>query len=460
MHISTKRIFSNATANLFAGLINSIYNIILPGIIISYFSKQEFSAWTLGLQMYVYVQVLTLGINTAIAKFISSEAEVGEDISKTVLAGFMSNLAIFFVSTIVVFLFSSLYPTSIYKELDDIHRLTTVCFIFGLSATFQTFGMLPIGVFTGLHKSLVHVSVQAIFKLLCVLFVFAAVQLKVGFTSISIILAICVSANVPVLYYLLYIKVLKYFSVNFLTFERNFIIGQCKQLFYYCKPLALWSICTLSVNGLQLLLVGYFQPEQVSAFSLSLTLITTFIGLVGAGMSPLVTAGSALYAEKNNLKLNELTWNASLITAILLLCIIIGYWLIGDYFISLWVGNGYAAQINSIMPLFLTSVCIRTLILPLAMLQLATYTSSKTSLPAIAEASLCLILSICLGPSFGIHAILFSLIASSIVGLILGFKYIVNNIIYLENAIKKNVFILLCVSVFVYLALYVCFFIL
>ncbi len=70
-----KRFTSNASANIVGGLGTALYNLVLPSLVVHKLNADDFSIWSLGLRVMIYVQVLGFGVQTVLDRFIAVDNE-------------------------------------------------------------------------------------------------------------------------------------------------------------------------------------------------------------------------------------------------------------------------------------------------------------------------------------------------------------------------------------------------
>jgi len=77
----TRRWLGNSAANVVGGLSAALFNLLIPAIVSRRLPPEQFSAWGLALQIVTYVNLLGLGLQTAMARAISQANEQNDRVN-------------------------------------------------------------------------------------------------------------------------------------------------------------------------------------------------------------------------------------------------------------------------------------------------------------------------------------------------------------------------------------------
>lgn len=421
-----KRFTSNAGANIIGGIGTAIYNLILPSIVVHRLNPEDFSIWSLGIQVIIYIQVLGFGVQTAIARFISADNEIGNKVGifSTVMAGRKILRILMLLGIITSVLLMIIYPL-FFNGLN--HSGVTVlryCILaFGLSSSLQLLSLLPIGFFTGLHKNYIHVLAQLFGRIISILIIYLLVKAEASITVLSVGLSIGLVIPCGLLVYIMNKSQL--FTTEIIMETQAY--DRDKELISYCKVLAVWSFCMLFVNGFQPFIAGYFDIRNVGIYSLAFTFIMVMVGLQQAVMAPILTLGSALWGKNEKEKIFELYKISTIACCCILIFSIIFLFFFGHILISIWIGNAYALNVYNIVMLLALSNAIRNILSPYSLLLIAIGSHRKAYMPAIIEATAIIILCSLLGDKYGVNGVAYGAIGASIISIVtnpmLTFKY-------------------------------------
>ncbi|MGX4640654.1 hypothetical protein [Massilia sp. SYSU DXS3249] len=387
----------------------------MPALTVRYLSKLEFSVWTLVLQVIVYVHVFGFGLQTVITYYIARlNAQGSVEAQRTTVRAALTLAACFtaaasFVVVVLVALYPYLFST-VPAELTTEFRIAIA--VLGFSAAFQLMALVPAGVFFGLHRNIIPVASQVLVRALCLVSLWCAIQLEAGLLTLSITLAVCGALLVP---------------ANFLaackwagTMFRPLAAGDrstVKDLFHHCSGLAVWNVTMLLVNGMDVLLVGYFDFGRVAAFSLAATAITIFVGVIQALLNPLVALGSSLHAQPDQAgSLQALLIRASRYCSAFLILVLVGFVLVGGPVLELWTGPAYVGEVAPFLMVLLLAQAVRNLMAPYAVLLISVGMQRKALLPAMVEGVVNLGTSIVLAQQMGAMGVAYGTLIGAVAG--------------------------------------------
>ncbi|EZP41367.1 polysaccharide biosynthesis C-terminal domain-containing protein [Janthinobacterium lividum] len=423
---SLRKLFlKNAVANVIGGIGTTLFNLLLPALVVRHLGKLEFSLWSLSLQILIYMQLFGFGLQTAMTKFIAHGNEISDlnDQRKTIKAGlalvsFFSFFAVFAVVLLAVF-----YPL-FFKNIpeDLVGEFRTCIAILGMSAAFQLFALVPSGMFVGLHRNIVPVSGLLLTRMSSLFFIWLVLSNGGTLLEISVVLALCGVMILPISYF--YAKkwggeVVK----NLGTIDW----ARCKELFYYCSSLAVWSVAMLFVNGIDLVIVGHYDFEKVASYSLAITAISILVGVMQAVLGPLVAIGSASFAkEDKQVRLPKLLAISSAGCAIFLVFVILLFFFFGKFLLSLWVDLSYVDDVYALLSIMLFAHAIRSLLSPYSLLLLSIAEHKKAFMPAIIEGVVNLSFSLMLAPSYGVIGVVYGTLIGAIAGVASALIFVVD----------------------------------
>ena len=425
--VTRSRFLTGISANVLGGAGSTIFNLLVPALLVKHLGKLEFSLWSLALQVLVYLQICGFGLQTAITKFIAQGNELNDivDQRKTVKAGLVLIAGSTLLAVGLVALLAACYPLLFEDIPPSMVGEFRICIAFlGLSAAGQLLAQVPAGIFIGLHRNFIPVLGLLTTRIigLCVL----AIMLEngAGLVTTVIMFSICAGLVVPLNYYaLLRLRGGIFRTLAALNLDRLI------ELLRYCGGLTIWSVCMLFVSGLDMVLVGHYDFGKVAAYSLCATAVTIFLGVMQAFMSPLLAIGSALFANPaRHVELPQLLIKSSQFCAGFLVMTVFAYFLIGRYALSLWIDTQYINDVRRILSVLLVSVSIRNLMVPYSILLVAVGRHSGAFLPAIAEGAVNLIASLLLVREYGAIGVAFATVLGAIAGVLMSLFFVVDKV--------------------------------
>lgn len=414
----SRRWLGNSSANLIGGASAAAFNLALPAIVSRHLTTAEFAAWSLALQIVAYITLLGLGLQTATARAIA-QAEGRQD-TKAMLdiaraARSISTWATAAAAMAAVLL-AACYPLlfpSIPDDLLGAFRLAVL--LIGLSTASQLMALVPMGVFQGLHRNVVFVSVQVAMRLLAVAMVWAGASAGITLLGLAALLAASSALLWPTLRWLMRSRLPWSRMIDTVGLDR----ARRRELFDYCASLSIWGVATLLVNSVGVIMVGHVAFEQTGTYSLAMSASTVLAGLLGAVFSPLVTTGAALRAQPErqgelpSLLMKSTVWCAVLLNLLFLVCLV----LVRDI-IGLWVGPGFVAPLTPLLLTLVGAHALRNLGTPYAMMLLATGLHRRALLTGVAEGVCNLVATVLLGQRFGVVGIASGTLVGAVAGLV------------------------------------------
>lgn len=411
-----RRWLGNSAANLVGGLSAAAFNLLMPAILLRYLPPDQFSAWSLALQVVTYVNLLGLGLQTATARAIAqSEGRNDEGgMRKIIRAAHSIAVGATIAAMVAVLLLVVTYPLlfpSIPSELLPTFR--AVLLLIGLSTATQLLALVPMGVFQGVHRNIVFVATQVVIRVVTVILVWAGVRSGLQLLGIATTVALCALTLYPVIRKLMHRLLAWAIDAQEIVVDRPLRI----ELLNYCASLSVWSVSTLLVNSVGIVMVGRVAFEKTGVYSLAMAAATVLAGLLGAIFSPLVTAAAALHAQPSRrAELPALLIKSTQICAVCLYLMFAAVLLLHRQVIELWVG---ASFVDSLAPLLLILVgahALRNLCTPYAMILLATGMHRRALMTGVAEGLSNLVATIVLGQWFGLVGIACGTLVGALTG--------------------------------------------
>lgn len=397
------RWLNNSLVNLIGGLATAAVNVLLPAVVAKHLTGDSFSLWNLSLQIVAYVNLLSLGLQTATARAVAHAAEAELDgLQKLPLilsaarsiARWASAAALILVGILVVsypLLFPGVSLTSIWD-----FRLTLA--VFGLSAALQILAQPEMGVFQGLHRNEVFVGVQTLVRVLVVLFVWLGVQAQQPMSVLAVLMATATALLWPAMRVAVANGVPWAGGVGGVAIDLAFR----RDLMLYCGTLSVWSISMLMVNSAGIAIVGRIDFSLVGPYAIAMTAASVLVGFLGAALSPLLTTAAGLYAtELTRTQLPALLVRATVATSVGLNLLMVLIILLHQQIIRYWVGDNFVAATAPLLLILVGSHCLRNILAPYSMMLLASGLHKRALGSAVFEGIVSLMASILLGSLCG-----------------------------------------------------------
>lgn len=451
-----KRFTSNAGANIIGGIGTAIYNLILPSIVVHRLNPEDFSIWSLGIQVIIYIQVLGFGIQTAIARFVSADNEISNKVGifSTVVAGKKILRILMFLGVIISVLLMMVYPLFFNGLSHDGVTVLRHCILaFGLSSSLQLLSLLPIGFFTGLHKNYIHVLAQLFGRIISIIIIYLLVKAEASITVLSVGLSVGLIIPCGLLVYIMNKSQL--FTTEIIMETQIYDRG--KELISYCKVLAVWVFCMLFVNGIQPTIAGFFDIKHVGHYSLAMTLVMVMVGLQQAIMAPIVTVGATLHASQKNRELFRMLKLSTVMCFFVLFFSVIFFVICGRYIVKVWLGNDYVMYVYPILIALVTTNAIRNILSPYSLLLIATGAHKNAHVPAMIEAVCAVLFMSISGCLYGALGVAQGSILASIAGVCANLWVTLKQVDFIKKSERSIVLLIIFVALILIISCYAVF---
>lgn len=414
------RWFGNSLVNLLGGLATAGTNVLLPAVVVHHLSAEAFSVWNLALQMVVYVNLLSMGLQTATARAVAHAAEANQTPASRLpeivhaarsIAHGASGAAVLLVALLVA-VYPLLFP-SVSTEMVVDFRVTLA--LFGLASVTQILAQVDMGVFQGLHRNVVFVSVQMLARLLTVLAVWLAVQLQQPMVVLAAAMAVASALLWPGMR-MAFVRGLPWAA----SVGRAQLDRACRRdLLHYCGSLSVWSLSMLLVNSVGIVLVGGYDFVMAGPYAIAMSATTVLAGLFGALLSPLMTTAAALHANADTRhRLPALLMRATLGVSVGLNLLALLVVLLHSWILRLWVGESFVATTGPLMLVLVGAHCLRNIGAPYALMLLATGLHRRALVSAVFEGIANVVASIVLGMYWGALGVALGSLVGSVVGIV------------------------------------------
>ncbi len=411
----------NALANVASGASAALLAIVLPPVLVRALSAEVYATWALILQIGAYTALLNFGIQTAVGRFVARYDETGETgrrdelvstawavLSASAAAGI---LAMLLLSAFLPEFFPRI-PAAVRREAQG--SLAWVGTSLALGLPFSVF----MGIFIGRQSNGIPAVIQVVSRLA---------------TGVGIYL-VCIFS--PTL-----LSMAKVFAgVNFCTYAFQYLVhrrwnGDCDirpglagrsawaDLWDYCFSLTVWSLASLMVSGLSLVIVGRLDFGAVAAFAIASGLVTFISGLQGAVFNVLIPVGAVLQVDTDGDRLRRMLLNSTRYGVLLLLASGLPLFVFGDFLLKYYVGPKWIPQTLPLLQLLVVGNLIRLSAVPYVSLLIGTGQQRLVIASPLLEGFTNLLSSVFLGLRFGARGVAVGTILGAVVGLVFHILY-------------------------------------
>jgi len=409
----------NSAANSIRLGVSALVSILLPAYLTHHLPVQTYGAWVLILQLGAYVGYLDFGVQTAVSKYIAEYEAKNDDAGcgRCASVGFAIMLAASILGVLVTLILAwqvpalfSHIPVTLVREV----RISLLFVGLSLSATLAT--SVFSAIFLGLQRYQVPMMTGVISRILYGVVLCAAV-----FLHSNLIVMGAAAAAVNVATALLQVVMWKKLASQVRVSLHALDFKMVRQMLEYCAILTLWSACMLFINGIDVTIVGHYAFSEVAYYSIATSPTSLVLMVLGAVMSPLLPATSALSVERSSEEMGNILLRTTRYAAIILLVTGLPM-LVGGYLVlRLWVGAAYAQHSVQFLRILLLANILRNLCAPYATMVVATSKQRYATASGVVEAIVNLVSSIWLAKYMGAMGVALGTLVGALVGVAVHF---------------------------------------
>jgi O-antigen/teichoic acid export membrane protein len=404
----------NAAANVVRGGAAAMVAIILPPFLTRLMSAELYGTWSLVLQLSAYVGYLDFGIQTAVGRFVAQanemrDADHRDQIVSTAFVGLTAAGVTAIGGTLgLAVLLPRIFqhvPSAMVGDARVALLLVAASLAIGLPASVFN------GVFVGLQHYEIPAAIIGGSRILSAFLVILVVKNGGGLTRMAGVVGVVNLASYAV-QYLIY----RWMAPE-MRFSAQLVSRKTgRELLDYCSGLTVWSLAMLLVTGLDVLLVGYFQFEELAYYAVAATIITFLSGLQNAVFGVMIPSTAIQHARGDSKELGRVMITATRYGTFLVLLTGLPLVFAARHILSLWVGPSYALHGARILQVLVLANMVRLSATPYAITLVGTGQQRLAVVTALLEASSNLLVSIIAGYVFGAVGVAIGTLFGSFVG--------------------------------------------
>jgi O-antigen/teichoic acid export membrane protein len=414
----TRKILKGSASNVARVLLSFVVAFVLPPLLVHRMPPAEYGAWVLILQCSGYMNLLDLGLQTAVGKFVAEHDALEDRKSSSHLLS--SSFAVLCVTGLVgglVVVTIALRAPTLFHQMpaylvgDFRIGLLAVGLSTAIALPFGAF----LGVFTGLQRYGFPTGLAIASKILSS--VTLAVLLLNHGTLLQLVWAIALF-NVATA--LAQFAGWKRYARDRVDFGWHLVTRVASsRLMKYGGTLSLWSLAGLLISGLDIIIVGHFDFSNTGYYGIAASATNVMLMIVAGIFNPLLPAVSSLQAGQAHERIAWLTIESTRYCA-LLLCLFGLPLAFGAYpLLRLWVGHTYAIHCALFLDVLVLGNAIRQLGFPYSLVVMATGKQHLATFAGLAEAFVNVSVSLYLVQKIGAIGVAIGTVAGAFVGIAL-----------------------------------------
>ncbi len=390
--------------------------LVLPPLLVHRLAPAEYSAWVLILQCSAYVNLLDLGLQTAVGKFVAEyDAVGGRKLGSQILS---SSFAILCVSAMI----GTVGIAIITWQVPRLFHQTPPALVGDLRAGILTIGLstvfaLPFGAFLAVFTGLQRYGFPTVLALVSKIVSSAALAgLLLMHGTLLQLVWVMAAFNVAT-------AVGQFFgwrkyARDRVGFSWKLIDREvASRLIRYGSVLSIWAIAGLLISGLDMVIVGHYDYKDTGYYGIASAVTNFMVIVIGSLFAPLMPAVSSLQSGRTSTQIGELTIKTTRYCS-LLLCLAAMPLVFGAYpLLKLWVGHNYAIRSALFLQILVLGNAIRQFGYPYALVAIATGKQHLATIAGVVEALVNISISIYLVQRVGALGVAVGTLAGAFVSL-------------------------------------------
>lgn len=384
--------------------------IVVPPFLVRTLTHEEYGAWALALQIAGYVLVLGFGLQGAVGRFVAlargAAAKAVRD-GVFVAAVHMASVAAL-VGIVLTGIAAAVLPYFLSEMPDalagDFRSALLLC---GAAAALSLAGTPFTGMFLGEHRAHVPAMIVLLGRATqCVLLVVAA--LRFG-TLQALAVAYCLGQLLITVGQLAARRASG--SVRLL---QPASADRYRELWRFCAPFVLWNSLAALTFGSDLLIVSKVDFGATPYYAVSLTVATTFVGLLAAAYNSLLPAAARLVGTADRRALLHMLLRGGRLGVGISIALGLPLVLAGAGPLELWVGASYAEAAAPYLALLILAQILRLSMSMYGSVTIAAGRHRAVVLAPVLDASVALVVGIGLGVRFGAMGVAVGMLAGAV----------------------------------------------
>jgi O-antigen/teichoic acid export membrane protein len=444
---TAKGYLSDSGASLLRSVAGGVAGIIVNPLVIRSLTEEQYSGWVLALSVGAYVSFAENGVGTAVVRYVSSDRSGKETATVkfvatagafTAIAG-LSAIGLVSGLTFLTGFFFGDAPADLYRSLRFAAIFCMVSSFFGLwTNTANSYFLARHQSMRGALVSIGTIVVNSI----------AIVLVARRFHSIvALSVAVCSIATVQAILLLFLIakqtgrRVVYPSSVNRVDFGR---------IWSHCVGTGWWSVATLLISGLDLLIVARVDFGSVGAYGIAGRLMLLVLTLLSATTTPLLSVAARIHSAGEPAAVTRFLVKSSRYVNCLNALLSGVFFVAAPGIVGLFAGRNYIDPSVWILRFLLIGNFIRQLGGVLGVVMVATGEHRKAVIPPIAEGLVNVVVSVVLGTWLGAVGVAIGTVCGATVTVVLYVLYVFPKFtafelswgVFFSDFLKPSLFIL------------------
>lgn len=342
-------IFRNITSNWAALIVNTVLSFVIAPIVVNHLGSVYYGIWTLLMQFTGYLWLFDFGVRESVIKYVAQYHASGErdKLQATVQTAVSVYAVVSALGLVAVGAISWALPVLFNLPPEAVPAARIAAFLTGTTVAQSFLANVFAGVLMGLQRFYLVARVSVLFSVARSVLIYVLLTHGYGIIALSVVqFAMSLISNGWV--YRLCRVHLPDVSFGIIRPARD----EVKKLLTYGQYVLIANIGDKIIFATDALVIGIFLPiAALTPYAVAGTLIghlRSFITSMASVFNPLT---SSLEASRDKAALAQVVEGGCKAAMLLGLPVCIGLIMLGERFISLWMGPVYAAEASTVLTL-------------------------------------------------------------------------------------------------------------
>lgn len=395
-----RKVLQGSASNLTRVFVSMLVGLVLPPLLVHRLQPAEYSAWVLILQCGSYINLLDLGLQTAIGKFVAEYDAAGDRVAngRVLSSAFVILCASATAGAIAILLVAWLVPQIFHQmPVALIGEMRVGILAVGLSMAFA----LPFGAFLAAFTGLQRYGFPTLVALLSKGISSAALAAVVLMNGTLVELALTLAAFNVITALVQYWGWRRY-ARDRVDFHWNQTHRETAwKLARFGSVLSIWAVGVLFVSGLDIVIVGHYDYKNTGYYGIAASATNLMLVIIGAVFTPFIPAISSMQAGRTQKQLGDLTIKTARYCSLLIALFGTPLTFCAYPVLKLWVGADYAMHSAVLLQILVLGNAVRQFGYSYAIAVVATGKQHLATVATVTEAVVNVAVSIYLVQKIG-----------------------------------------------------------
>ncbi|MET0109293.1 MAG: oligosaccharide flippase family protein [Candidatus Thiodiazotropha sp.] len=360
--IDKKKLFKNIFSNWANLGVNIVISFFLAPFIVHKLGNIYYGVWVIVIQFTGYLYLLDFGVRESIIRYVSkykTQRNIDE-LNEVLSSGLILYGGIAVLCLLISIIFSYSYPYIFEVDNVDISTISIVVIICGLTiaqtVAFNVFN----GILMGLQRYDIFNKIGIIFAFVRLGLILYFLNLGYGIIALSLIqLIIGLANNLSIYFYSKHLLEKNNIPFRYSRTPIKTKLPTLKKLYNYSVYVLINNLGQKAIFYTDALVIGAFSSVvSVTFYAIAGNLIEYLRRLIMMSNSVLNPVASELEASRKTENIDSLIINGSKLSLLLALPICIVFFLLGDMFIGIWMGEEYVERSSIVLYILAFSTLI------------------------------------------------------------------------------------------------------